>query len=142
MIGAAEIAALIPHAGLMCLLDGVVRWDAAHIVCRSATHRRQNHPLARDGRLAAVCGVEYAAQAMALHGALCSDGTVSKSGYLASLRDLVCAVERLDDLGNDLQIEAEQLLGDAGRVIYRFAIRCDGRPVLTGRAAVVLDVSP
>ncbi len=143
MIGRTEIAALIPHAGAMCLLDEVVSWDAAHILCRSASHRRNDHPLARDGQLPAVCGVEYAAQAMAVHGALSGpDGTEPTGGYLASLRDVACQVERLDSLRGDLEIEAEQLLGEAGRVIYRFAIRCDGRKLLSGRAAVVLGISP
>ena len=31
----AEIAALIPHAGAMCLLDRVVHWDAEKIRCTS-----------------------------------------------------------------------------------------------------------
>jgi len=143
MIGPAEIAALIPHAGAMCLLDTVVSWDASHILCRSASHRRKDHPMAQHGQLPAVCGVEYAAQAMAVHGALSGQGgTVPNRGYLASLRDLACHMDRLDKLAGDLEIEAEQLLGEAGRVIYSFAIRCDGHPVLSGRAAVVLDVSP
>ena len=143
MIGRTEIAALIPHAGAMCLLDEVVCWDAAHILCRSGSHRQNDHPLAQDGQLPAVCGVEYAAQAMAVHGALSgSGGTTPASGYLASLRDVACQVARLDSLDGDLEIEAEQLLGEAGRVIYRFAISCNGRPVLSGRAAVVLGISP
>ena len=140
-IGHAEIAALIPHDGAMCLLDEVVCWDGSHILCRSGSHRREDHPLARDGQLPSICGVEYAAQAMAVHGALSgTGGTTAASGYLASLRDVACHVARLDRLEGDLEIEAEQLLGEAGRVIYRFAIHCDGRPVLSGRAAVVLGM--
>ena len=34
----AEIAGLIPHAGAMCLLDGVVEWDATHICSVSRSH--------------------------------------------------------------------------------------------------------
>ena len=36
-------------------------------------------------------------------------------GYLASVRDVVCAVRRLDDLEGDLVIEAEKLAGDEAR---------------------------
>jgi predicted hotdog family 3-hydroxylacyl-ACP dehydratase len=142
MIGADGIAALIPHHGAMCLLDAVVRWDASTILCRSASHRRADNPLAQDGRLEAVCGVEYAAQAMALHGALCdAGGKPSGTGYLASLREVECHVTRLDLLAGDLDIEAGLLVAEAGRVIYRFEIVCAGRPILSGRAAVVLGVS-
>jgi predicted hotdog family 3-hydroxylacyl-ACP dehydratase len=138
----AEIAGLIPHAGAMCLLDGVVQWDASSILCMSRSHRNADNPLRTDGRLPAVCGVEYAAQAMAVHGGL--TGKVSgkpRAGYLASLRDVVCRRSRLDDLAGDLIVEAEQLTGDGERVIYRFALRVGEVEVLSGRAAVVLDVA-
>ena len=59
----AEIRALIPHAGLMCLLDRVLQWDDESIVCVSQTHRDSNNPLRRDRRLSALHAVEYGAQA-------------------------------------------------------------------------------
>jgi predicted hotdog family 3-hydroxylacyl-ACP dehydratase len=142
-LGRVEIAALIPHAGTMCLLDAVVRWDDTSIACRSARHRDPGNPLRRDDRLAAVCGIEFAAQAMAVHGALA--GSVSgrpRAGFLASIRDLVCPEARLDHLAGDLIIEAERLMGDDARVIYQFALRCGEAEVLSGRAAVVLAADP
>ena len=66
----AAIAARVPHAGAMCLLDSVVSWDEQHIECRAASHASPTHPLAQDGRLPATAAIEYAAQAMALHGCL------------------------------------------------------------------------
>ena len=51
MIGREEIAALIPHAGTMCLLDEVLRWDDASIRCRSARYRAEDNPMRRAGRL-------------------------------------------------------------------------------------------
>lgn len=138
MMARAEIAARIPHAGRMVLLDSVVRWDAGSIVCRSMTHRDAGHPLARDGHLASVAGVEYACQAMALHGALTADieGPPGK-GFLASVRGVALLVDRLDGLG-ELTVTAEHLHGEAGRVIYAFDVTAEGRCVLFGRAAVVL----
>lgn len=138
----AEIAGLIPHAGAMCLLDGVVQWDARRILCMSRSHRDADNPLRTDGRLSAVCGVEYAAQTMAVHGGLTGKiGGKSRTGYLASLRDVVCRRSRLDDLAGDLIVEAEQLTGDGERGIYRFTLRVGEVEVLSGRAAVVLDVA-
>jgi len=140
MIDHAGIAALIPHAGRMVLLDAVTQWDSTHIACRSRSHRDTDNPLAARGRLDVLCGIEYAGQAMALHGALLAvSGAPPAQGFLASVRDVDCGADRLDDL-ETLEVTAEMLHGEAGRVIYGFALRSGDRVVLSGRAAVVLDV--
>jgi predicted hotdog family 3-hydroxylacyl-ACP dehydratase len=138
----AEIAGLIPHTGAMCLLDGVLEWNASRIRCMSRSHRDTANPLRVDGHLPALCGVEYAAQAMAVHGGLA--GATSgkpRAGYLASLRDVECRRGRLDDLDGDLVVEAEQEAADGARVIYSFTLRVGAVEVLSGRAAVVLDAA-
>jgi predicted hotdog family 3-hydroxylacyl-ACP dehydratase len=135
----AGIAALIPHEGSMCLLDAVLAWDTTTITCVASSHRSADNPLAVDDRLDAVCGVEYASQAMAAHGGLTGNMRRPRAGYLASLRDVICCVERLDLLGGELQVTAELLIADGPRVIYRFELTCDAKPVLSGRAAVVID---
>jgi len=138
----AEIAGLIPHAGAMCLLDGVVQWDANRISCVSRSHRDAGNPLRADGELPAVCGVEYAAQAMAVHGGLTRKvAGRPRAGYLASLRDVVCRGGRLDDLAGDLVVEAELVAGDGERVIYQFTLRVGEVEVMSGRAAVILDAA-
>jgi predicted hotdog family 3-hydroxylacyl-ACP dehydratase len=137
-----QIAGLIPHSGAMCLLDGVVQWDANRILCMSRSHHAADNPLRTDGGLPAVCGVEYAAQAMAVHGGLAGKvGGRPRAGYLASLRDVVCRRDRLDDLEGDLVVEAEQVAGDGAHVIYRFRLRVGEVEVLTGQALVVLDTA-
>ncbi|MGF7210195.1 putative hotdog family 3-hydroxylacyl-ACP dehydratase [Skermanella aerolata] len=135
----ADIARLIPHTGAMCLLDGVSAWDDASIRCTAVSHRDPANPLLDGGRLAAVCGVEYAAQAMAVHGGLAGGGKRPAAGYLASVRDLTCHVGRLDDVAEDLIIEADRLMGEGSSVIYSFMVRAGGRELLSGRAAVVID---
>ena len=142
LVSKAEIARLIPHTGTMCLLDGVVQWDAARIRCVSRTHRDPGNPLRAGGQLPAVCGIEYAAQAMAVHGGLAGIiGGKPKAGYLVSLRDVIFRTSRLDDLEDDLIVDAEQLLGDQSRVIYQFTLQAGGIEVLSGRATVVLDAA-
>jgi predicted hotdog family 3-hydroxylacyl-ACP dehydratase len=139
-MGKAEIRQRIPHSGAMCLPDSVLSWDDTRIACTSRSHRALDNPLRRDGRLHAVCGVEYAAQAMALHGALAAGiGARSRGGYLASVRDLSCGVAYLDAVEGDLLVEAERLLEEGSRVIYRFALSSTGSVLLSGRAAVVLE---
>lgn len=132
------IARLIPHSQEMCLLDGVLSWDQSRIVCTTDTHRAMGNPLRRNGRLGILSGVEYAAQAMALHGVLAAETGCSRAGYLASLRGLVCHADRLDLLPGTLFIETGRLHGDGEKAIYSFVLREESRILLTGRAAVVL----
>jgi predicted hotdog family 3-hydroxylacyl-ACP dehydratase len=141
LIGKREIERMIPHAGAMCLLDRVVAWDAERIQCVALSHHDRNNPLRSGGKLRAVCGIEYASQAMAVHGAL--NGAVERKppgGYLASVRDLVCKVERLDAGSAELFVDAQRVMGDAERVIYRFSVRVGDTQALSGRATVVLDI--
>ena len=131
---------MIPHAGAMHLLEGVLSWDADRIRCLSRSHRDRQNPLRMDGRLSALCGIEYAAQAMAVHGVLAGNvGSRPRMGYLASLREVRCRRTRLDDLEGDLIVEAERLMGEESRVIYSFEVGVGDIEVLRGRAAVVLE---
>ena len=140
LISREAIAGMIPHAGAMHLLDGVLSWDADRIRCSSRTHRDRQNPLRMDGQLSALCGIEYAAQAMAVHGNLAGNiGSRPRLGYLASLREVICRKSRLDDLEGDLIVAAERLMGEEGRVIYSFEVGVGDVEVLRGRAAVILD---
>ena len=136
------IANIIPHAGEMCLLDGVLLWDAGSIRCMTASHRDPLNPLRVNGRLCAISGIEYAAQAMAAHGALVGNtGNVSRKGYLASVRDVVCHGQYLDQYDVDLTIDAKKVFGEGDRVLYEFTVRAGGMLLLEGRAAVILNVT-
>jgi len=146
----------------MCLLDEVVEWDARHIRCRSGTHRATDHPLRSQGRLRIACGIEYAAQAMAAHGALsggalagetaalalvdvasCASAVRSRpeAGFLASLRDVRMYALRLDDIEADLICDATLIAGDHGTALYDFTLTSETRTLLSGRATVVFDAN-
>jgi predicted hotdog family 3-hydroxylacyl-ACP dehydratase len=141
----AWIEARIPHQGRMCLLDEVIAWDVRHIRCRTGTHRALDNPLRSHDRLGVAGGIEYAAQAMALHGALASAavGTnaaaASRAGLLASVRDVRLHVLRLDDIESDLFCEVTHLAGDNFTAMYEFTLRDKDKSLLAGRASVVLD---
>ncbi|MEO8010882.1 MAG: phosphotransferase, partial [Dokdonella sp.] len=83
MLEKSDWSHLIPHQGLMCLLDEVVAWDDTHIHARSDSHRRDDNPLRSDGMLRALHLCEYGAQSMAVHGALLAraSGAAASSGY-------------------------------------------------------------
>ncbi|BDI07469.1 hydroxymyristoyl-ACP dehydratase [Sphaerotilus microaerophilus] len=141
LLDAAGIAALIPHSGRMCLLEQLVAWDDGRIQCRTRSHHAADHPLRSDSGLLACHAIEYAAQAMALHGGLLAQaaGGVATPGYLASVRGVQLHRWRLDDLPGPLDVQAERLAGDERQLLYAFTVRHDGQAVAEGRAAVVLN---
>jgi len=138
-INKGEIRTLIPHSGLMCLLDEVTQWDDRSITCVSNTHRDPANPLRRDGHLSAIHAFEYGAQAAAVHGGLHarSVGTTAPPGYLAALRDARLHVARLDDIRSPLQIRANRLLGDGANTIYECRVSADNVPLADGRVTIV-----
>lgn len=135
------IAQRIPHSGRMCLLHALQRWDAEQIHCSATSHRDLDNPLRSAGGLLAPCAIEYAAQAMALHGALVAPaGAAPTPGYLASVRGVKLAVPRLDTVPGALQVHAQRLAGDARQILYQFRVTDEqGGPVAEGRATVVLN---
>jgi len=143
----ADIERRIPHQGRMCLLECVSAWDARQIRCEASSHRDSSNPLRAHGRLGAACGIEYAAQAMAVHGALLAEAGANTGaarqeptmGYLVSVRGVTLHVDRLDDLSDALTIHAERLSGDSSTVLYSFTLHAGRRLLLGGRAAVILD---
>lgn len=138
----AAIAQRIPHQGRMCLLEGVAHYDDAGIVCTASSHLQADNPLRHAGVLGAALGVEYAAQAMALHCALLAgDAPRAASGYLTSVRALELHAPTLDEEALPLRIEASRLACNGGTAMYHFAICAGERLLLQGRLAAVLDAA-
>lgn len=137
----AWIANHIPHQGDMCLLDMVQSWDEANISCIAISHRAANNPLRAHDQLGIACGIEYAAQAMAIHGALSAagDSPRPKVGYLVSVRGVKMHVTRLDDIAEDLLIQATCVMANENNMLYEFTVSTIDQVLLEGRAAVVLN---
>ncbi len=124
----------------MVLLDAVVRWDAAGILCRAGSHLDPANPLRHAGRLSAVCGLEYALQAAALHGALRAGGVAQPAGYVAALRGVALLADRLDEpaLGT-LSVHAVLEAHEAFGMVYALDIRSEsGTRLVSGRASIAL----
>ncbi|SKB85937.1 Predicted 3-hydroxylacyl-ACP dehydratase, HotDog domain [Luteibacter sp. 22Crub2.1] len=135
-----EFIDLIPHAGDMCLLDGVVAFDASALHAFSTRHVLPTHPLRGAHGLHALHLAEYGAQAMAVHGALLAKergDTEPRPGMLVSLRGVKLAVERIDTLEGRLDVHAECLMADTSGAQYSFRIAHDGVEIASGRAAVI-----
>ncbi len=140
IISKADLSRLIPHQGIMCLLDAVELWDQVSITCRTASHRDATNPLRRDDQLEAICGLEYAAQAMGVHVGLLEQGRKRRNavGYLGAVRNLTLRASRLDDVKRDLTIHATRLAGQIDGFIYTFRVSACGQELLDGRASIFL----
>ncbi|HEY8683577.1 MAG TPA: phosphotransferase [Rhodanobacter sp.] len=140
MLPKTDWAHLIPHAGTMCLLDAVNRWDERTIHASSAGHARADNPLRSARGLHAIHLAEYGAQAMAVHGALLArakGARTARPGMLVSLRDVQLADEYVDQLDGQLDVHAECLYADDGGAQYAFHVEHRGRLLASGRAAVI-----
>jgi predicted hotdog family 3-hydroxylacyl-ACP dehydratase len=131
----------------MCLLDEVLEWDDERVRCRAASHRAADHPLHAHGRLGIACGIEYAAQTMAVHGVLSAERaqTPPRAGFLASVRGVRFDAARLDDAAGDLYCAAVRIAGDSETVVYEFTVHSADdaagrkeRALIAGRATISL----
>lgn len=144
MIPKDQLRTLIPHAGEMCLLDSVDEWTVDEIRCTSRTHLAPQNPLRRQQQLSALHLVEYAAQAMAAHGALLAQGSEqgqARAGMLGALRDIRLHCERLDSLNGPLSVVAKRRLARADGLVYDFKIDADQRVLCEGRVIVALGMT-
>ena len=139
MIGHKELCSLIPHSFDMCLLERVEDWNETNIVCYSNSHLLSDNPLRRKESLSSIHLLEYAAQAMAVHGGLHDreKGLKMTEGYLAALRDVKINLCDISQQTDELRIEADQILSQAGNMIYSFSVSAADTELASGRATVI-----
>ena len=140
----AQILEMIPHSGAMCLLDEVSDWGAEWVRCVSHRYADQDNPLRRpDGTLGTACGIEIAAQAMAVHGWLAGEQEAGPPvpGYLVSLREVRLTSRCLDGTAGPLVIEATRLAQNVRGASYGFTVTGRGGELLSGRATVILGAN-
>lgn len=129
----------IPHQGSMCLLGAVQHWSDTDIQCAAHSHRALDNPLRNAQGLPISAGIEYAAQAMAVHGALLAPPNhPPRVGYLTSVRNVQWFAARLDDVGFEITVQATRISGNEMGLLYDFRVLCHDRLLLCGRAGVMV----
>ena len=113
----------------MWLLD----WDARHIRCAAESHRDADHPLREGGGLPVWAGIEYAAQAAAVHGALLVAVPRPRAGVLGKLSRVRPGCEWLDRIASPLVFSATLLHRDPSGGIYEFEVHGDDALLLHGQ---------
>lgn len=134
----------------MCLLDHVESWDSERMSAIAHSHLHTDNPLRAHGRLGVANGIEYAAQAMAVHSALLAtsrsdmhDMARPTAGFLASVRSTALHVSRLDDIAEALQVDVSCTHSESNLILYQFEVRGldSQKPLLDGRATIIIDAS-
>lgn len=135
-----DVANLIPHQGAMCLLDRIEDWSEDGIVCHATSHRRPDHPLRDENGLRGSCAIEYAAQAVAAHGALLRRAPDGKAamGFLTAIRDVTVSPARLDEIETPLTVRADLVLQREAGSIYGFTVAAGAEVIVTGRLSVIV----
>jgi len=126
----------------MCLVDEVVEWDRNSVRCRASNHRQAGNPLRVGDELPAICALEYAAQAFALHGLLVAEefgeqAPDSSRVFVAFIKELDLHVMRLDDCDGDLRIHGQVVFRQSGSAVYRFEIRDVTRLLVSGQVGLM-----
>ena len=135
-----EIAQRLPHGGNMCLLDGVIEADSDSLTALASSHLDDDNPLRMDGKIATVNGIEYAAQAMAVHGSLLSSAAseTPQVGYIATVRNIEMTTPFIPETGASLLIKVQQLMSDSNGFTYQFHIHCEQQRLISGKITVFL----
>ncbi len=88
-----------------------------------------------------ISGIEFAAQAMAVHIALTNaqHNQPGTFGYLGGLRDLIVHMMRLDVVTSELNIQATLLINQGTNFMYAFKLTTDHSSLLSGRASIFVQ---
>lgn len=131
----------IPHAGQMVLLDKCISYSKDALSCLSLSHIDTSNPLRTENGLSAICGIEYAAQAIALHSALLNGGNAGL-GFLAICKNITFNLRYLDTITTEIQISVEYVSGsaDLGFLQYSFIISAskDQQELLSGDLGIAI----
>jgi len=141
-----QICDLIPHADDMCLLDTIVSWDKSQLVAETLSHTKTNNPLRCGDSLNSIHGIEYAAQAMAVHSALLkieknSQDKTKKGGYIATVRNVQIQSEYLYSPSSGLLpliISVQVLIQDKQGYTYQFSVTQNNQHLLSGKITIFL----
>ncbi len=145
MIDSQTIKTLIPHGEQMSLIDAVEFWDDARIQCTTKSHQSPLNPLLDNGQLKSVLLIEYAAQAMAIHGALLHRSLASeqktakqqKLQVIGSVKNLNIHVDTFQSYTQIINIEATRLMTNETGAIYTFTASAGTTPIIDAKLILI-----
>lgn len=144
LLDAEAIYGLIPHRAAMRLLDTVTVHDETTAEARAVSHLAVDNPLRVDGYLATFQALEYAAQAIAVHGlATFAGGGKADAVFIGAFRDVTLGTGPLDAVpGVPLDIALSLTAAVPGGWSYEFnvSVGTEGELIEMARGRVVVVV--
>jgi predicted hotdog family 3-hydroxylacyl-ACP dehydratase len=137
-----DVEKCLPHKAAMVLLEKVRHCNSDTLECETTTHLQEDHPLRIEGQLSIFTGIEYAAQAMALHSFLNADYEgKAKTGFVAVTSRVKPYFDFLDQVQDTLNISVALVDASGGGSLYEFCISygADKAAVLDGKLLVMLS---
>lgn len=138
-----DIAPLLPHAAPMILIESPIESAENYLMCRTDSHLLANHPLRIEGILNIFSGIEYAAQAMALHarlsGAPGQEGEQPPRGFVATASKVKAFAARLDQYPHPLLVRVDRIASSRDSSLYSFIIKADEILLLEGQLMAVIE---
>jgi predicted hotdog family 3-hydroxylacyl-ACP dehydratase len=138
-IGPEGIAALIPHSGTMRLLDRIDAVSETELSCTALSHLSPENPLRSGAHLPVSAGIEYAAQAMAAHGALTRRDSAPRRGFLVIASGVAWNADRLDVPETELAVRIVRLAVNGGAAQYSFTLTAGPSVEVTGTLMLQLE---
>lgn len=138
-----DIAELLPHAAPMILIESLLEAGENYLACRTKSHLSPDNPLRIDGILNIFSGIEYAAQAMALHARLSSapgqEAEQPPRGFVATVSKVQAFAHRLDEYEQPLTIRVDQIACSRDSSLYTFTLSAGAAQLLEGQLMAVLE---
>lgn len=128
----------LPHSGSMRLLDSVMSHTVSTIDCQAGNPN--DNPLKRGNKVPVWAALEYAAQALALHGLLNAKNSAANpviiTAFVVSIKHMFCFAGSLGDTGKPLQVSARIVATQPGAASCEFILVNDDKPLALGQFSV------
>lgn len=125
----------------MVLLDSIIAHSEAGITCIAHSHLDPHNPLRISKTLSIYAGIEYAAQAMAVHSKLCAAADQPpRRGVVAVASKLQAHYPQLDSFAVPLQIDVNILVRNDTNSLCGFRLCAGEKELLCGQlTAIIID---
>ena len=132
----AQLAALIPHQPPMLLVDTVTDVDEHKLTATFCCHQ-QPHPLAPEGHWPNYLLIEFAAQAIACHGALAGQQSFTRAaiGRIKALSFYCASLDDYRELPVSVTVELIEVNG--ATCLYRFNAHARNTVLAQGEALLI-----
>ncbi len=106
------------------------------LLAQTYTHLNIDNPLKKNNKLKSIHGIEYAAQAMAVHGALLDKKC--QNGYIGSIRNVILNETYLPTHQSPLDIKVHPLMRSKQGFTYNFLVQCTNQLIISGKITIIL----